>query len=65
MNLPKIVEVDMTQALVSGVVGAISAILIFKLGHKKMRDPLKWVLLGIVLVLAIGFLVPTLTGFFS
>ena len=65
MNQPKLMEVDMTQALISGVVGAISAILIFKLGHKKLRDPLKWVLLGILLVLAIGFLVPVISDYIS
>ena len=55
----------MTQALISGLVGAISAILIFKLGHKKLRDPLKWVLLGILLVLVIGFLVPVISDYIS
>ncbi len=29
MNQPNIVEVDMTQALISGAVGALAAILIF------------------------------------
>ena len=65
MKQPKIMEVDMTQALISGAVGAIAAILIFKLGDKKLRDPIKWLILGIVFVFAAWFLVPTLSGFFS
>ena len=65
MNLPKIVEVDMTQALISCAVGALAAILIFKLGDKKLPDPLKWLILGIVLVFAAWFFVPAISGFFS
>ncbi|GEM_PF-6070643 len=65
MNQPNIVEVDMTQALISGAVGALAAILIFKLGDKKLPDPLKWLILGIVLVFAAWFLVPGISGFFS
>ena len=44
----KIVEIDLVQVLVSGLAGAVVAILIFKLGDKRLRDPLKWVVLGMI-----------------
>ena len=44
----KIVEIDLVQVLVSGLAGAVVAILIFKLGGKRLRDPLKWVVLGMI-----------------
>ncbi|MCH7806752.1 MAG: hypothetical protein IH995_06360 [Proteobacteria bacterium] len=61
----KIVEIDLVQALVSGLAGAVIAILIFKLGDKRLRDPLKWIVLGIVIVIAIWLVAPFVTDLFS
>jgi hypothetical protein len=61
----KIVEIDWVQTLISGLVGAIAAVLIFKLGDKRLHDPLKWIVLGIAIVIAIWLLVPFVTEQFS
>ena len=59
------VEIDWVQALISGLVGAVAAILIFKLGSKQLRDPLKWMVLAAAVVIAIWLLVPFVTELFS
>ncbi len=59
------VEIDWVQALISGLVGAVAAILIFKLGDKRLRDPLKWMVLAAAIVIAIWLLVPFVTELFS
>ena len=62
---PNLSAIDWTQAFISGVVGAIAAVLIFKLGGKRLRDPLKWILLVIAIGLAVWYFVPLLSDLFS
>ncbi len=59
------VEIDWVQTLISGLVGAVAAVLIFKLGDKRLHDPLKWMILGVAIVIAIWLLVPFVTELFS
>ena len=61
----KIVEIDWVQILISGLAGAVIAILIFKLGDQRLRDPLKWIVLGIAIVIAIWLVAPFVTDLFS
>lgn len=62
---PNNIDIDWTQALVSGVVGAIAAVLIFKLGGKRLKDPLKWILLVIVFGLAGWYFIPLFSELLS